>query len=93
MGCLRVSGDVCIPNKLAQIFIVHVSSDVTYSSSACSYVKTPMSGGCPDGVCGCLTVSGSYLGVSGRCLGKYRCHINHKQLNISRLLTYCLFSQ
>ena len=35
MGCLRVSGDVCIPNKLAQIFIVHVSSDITYSSSAC----------------------------------------------------------
>ena len=33
---------------------------------------------------GCLTVSGSYLGVSGRCLGEYRCHINHKQLNRSR---------
>ena len=43
----------------------------------------PMSGGCLDGVRGCLTVSGSYLGVSGRCLGGYRCHINHKQLNIS----------
>ena len=43
-----------------------------------------MSGGCLDGVCGCLTVSGSYLGVSGRCLGEYRCHINHKQLNRSR---------
>ena len=42
-----------------------------------------MSGGCLDGVCGCLTVSGSYLGVSGRCLGEYRCHINHKQLNRS----------
>ena len=37
-----------------------------------------MSGGCLDGVCGCLTVSGSYLGVSGRCLGEYRCH---KQLD------------
>ena len=45
LGCLRVAGDVFIPNKLAQIFIVHVSSDVTCSSSACSYVKTPMSGG------------------------------------------------
>ena len=31
-----------------------------------------VSAGCLDGVCGCLTVSGSYLGVSGRCLG---CHI------------------
>ena len=29
-------------------------------------------------------MSGSYLGVSGRCLGEYRCHINHKQLNRSR---------
>ena len=42
-----------------------------------------VSAGCLDGVCGCLTVSGSYLGVSGRCLGEYRCHINHKQLNRS----------
>ena len=32
----------------------------------------------------CLWVSGSYLEVSGRCLGEFRCHINHKQLNISR---------
>ena len=37
-----------------------------------------MSGGCLDGVCECLPVSGSYLGVSGRCLGEYRCH---KQLD------------
>ena len=37
-----------------------------------------MSGGCLDGVCECLTVSGSYLRVSGRCLGEYRCH---KQLD------------
>ena len=43
-----------------------------------------MSGGCLDGVSGCLTVSGSYLGLSGRCLGEYRCHINHKQLYRSR---------
>ena len=40
-----------------------------------------MSGGCLDGVCGCLTVSWSHLGVSGRCLGEFTCHINHKQLN------------
>ena len=32
----------------------------------------------------CLWVSGSYLGVSSKCLGEYRCHINHKQLNRSR---------
>ena len=37
----------------------------------------------PDGVCGCLMVPGSYLGVSGRCLGDFRCHINHKQLKKS----------
>ena len=43
-----------------------------------------MSGECLDGVCGSPTVSGSYLGVSSRCLGEYRCHINHKQLNRSR---------
>ena len=42
-----------------------------------------VSAGCLDGVCGCLWVSGSYLGVCGRCLGEYRCHINHKQLNRS----------
>ena len=29
-------------------------------------------------------MSGSYLGVSGICLGEYRCHLNHKQLNRSR---------
>ena len=49
-----------------------------------------MSGGCLDGVCGCPTVSGSYLGVSGRHLGEYRWHINHIEVVIS---SYCLFSQ
>ena len=43
-----------------------------------------MSGECLDGVCGSPTVSGSYLGVSDRCLVEYRCHINHNQLNRSR---------
>ena len=47
-----------------------------------------MSEGCLDGVCGCLRVSGSYLGVSGICLGEYRCHINHKQLNRSRHIAF-----
>ena len=47
-----------------------------------------MSGRCLDGVCGCLRVSGSYLGVSGICLGEYRCHINHKQLNRSRHIAF-----
>ena len=46
--------------------------------------KNVYAGGCPDGVYVCLMVSGSYLGVSSRCLGEYRCHINHKQLNRSR---------
>ena len=40
--------------------------------------------GCLDCVCGCLWVSGSYLGVCSRCLGENRCHINHNhQLNRS----------
>ena len=43
-----------------------------------------LSGECLDGVCGSPTVSGSYLGVSSRCLGEYRCQINHKELNRSR---------
>ena len=47
------------------------------------YVKTPISGGLLDGVCGSLTVSGSYLGVSSRCLGEFTCHIDHKRLNKS----------
>ena len=38
---------------------------------------------CLDGVCGCLRESGSYLGVSRKCLGEFRCHIDHKQLNRS----------
>ena len=52
-----------------------------------------VSAGCQDGVCGCLWVSGSYLGVCGRCLGEYRCHIDHKQLNRSchiKLLPFLL---
>ena len=43
-----------------------------------------VSAGCLDGVCGCLTESVSYHGVSRRCLGEFRCHIDHKQLNRSR---------
>ena len=51
---LRVSGDELIRNILVHIFIGHVSSDIAFYSSACQYVKTPMSGRCLDGVCGCL---------------------------------------
>ena len=69
-------------------------SDIVFYSCALYCIKTPMPGGvcivsagCLDCVCGvsgwCLWVSGSYLGVCGRCLGEYRCHINHKQLNRS----------
>ena len=39
-----------------------------------------MSGGCLDGVCGCLDHSGGVWQMSG----EFRCHINHKQLNRSR---------
>ena len=39
-----------------------------------------VSAGCLDGVCGCLD---HILGLCGRSLGEYRCHINHKQLNRS----------
>ena len=81
---LSVSGDVLIPNMLVKMYKSHASSDIAFSSSALYYVKRPMSGGCLDGVCGCLWVSGSYLGVCSRCLGENRCHINHNhQLNRS----------
>ena len=66
-------------------------SDIVFYSCALYCIKTPMPGGvwivsagCLDGVCGCLWVSGSYLGVCSRCLGENRCHINHNhQLNRS----------
>ena len=75
---LSVSGDVLIPNLLVKMYQIHASSDIAFSSGALYYVKTVLSGECLDGVCGSPTVSRSYLGVSGRCLGEYRCHINHK---------------
>ena len=84
---LRVSGDVLIPNLLTKKL---------YSVMALRYCllflcpvlhKNAYAWGCLDCVCGvsgwCLWVSGSYLGVCGRCLGEYRCHINRKQLNRS----------
>ena len=77
-------GDVLIPNMFAKIYMDHDSSYIAFSSSALLYLITQRSGGCLDGVCGCQTVSGSYLEVSGRCLGEYRCHMYHKQLNRSR---------
>ena len=50
--------------------------------------------GCLEGISevsgDCLWVSGSYLGVSGRCLVEYRCHKN-KQLNRSRHIKLLLF--
>ena len=56
--CVRVSGDVLIPNPFAKDCI---SSDIAFSSNTLLYVKLPMSGGvwmvsgwCLDGVCGCL---------------------------------------
>ena len=51
----------CINTMLVKMYIGYDSSDIAFSSSARWYVKTPMSGGCLDGVCGCLTVSGSYF--------------------------------
>ena len=83
-----MSGDVLIPNLLVKMCKTFASSDIACSSSALLGIKTPMSGRCLDGVCGCLRVSGSYLGVSGICLGEYRCHINHKQLNGSRHIAF-----
>ena len=68
----------CIDTKSVgtNSYICHVSSDIAFSSSALpSYAKTPI-WGCLDGVWGVWIVSGSYLRVSGRCLGVYRCHIN-----------------
>ena len=56
-GCLDgvwVSGDVLIPNLLVKIYKTFASSDIACSSSALLCIKTPMSGRCLDGVCGCL---------------------------------------
>ena len=39
----------------------------------------------------CLTVSGSYVRVSGRCLGVYRYHINSKQFNKSCYIELLFF--
>ena len=89
--CLRVSEDASMPNLLAKIYIRPWFSDLACSSSVMYCIKTPMSGGCLGGVCGCLTVSGSYLRVSGRCLGVYRCHINWKQFNKSCYIQLLLF--
>ena len=84
---LSVSGDEFIRNMLAQIYIGHMIMlaqmllFIPVPSISIKYVKNTyvweVSGWC-------LWVSGSYLGVSGRCLGQYRCHKNHKQLNRSR---------
>ena len=53
--CVRVSGDVSIPNPFARDY---VRSDIAFSSKALLYVKLPMSGGI-------WMVSGWCLGVSG----------------------------
>ena len=79
---LRVSGnvlipgyqDIAIPNPLAKFKLGHTR--ILAFLHVPSFAKT--SGECLDGVCGSPTVSRSYLGVSGRCLGEYSCHINHK---------------
>ena len=79
---LSVSEDVLIPNLLEKIYR---SWQLIYGLVfQCPPIPENAYGrGCLDGVCGCQTVSGSYLGVSGRCLGEYRCHKNLKQLNNS----------
>ena len=80
---LSVSEDVLIPNLLEKIYR---SWQLIYGLVfQCPPIPENAYGrGCLDGVCGCQTVSGSYLGVSSRCLGEYRCQINHKELNRSR---------
>ena len=40
--CVRVSGDVSIPNPFARDY---VRSDIAFSSNALFYIKLPMSGG------------------------------------------------
>ena len=63
------SGNVLIPNWLVKMYS-HANSNNPFSSCALLYVKCLcLSGECLDGVCGSPTVSGSYLGVSSRCLG------------------------
>jgi len=52
--CLRVSEDASIPNLLAKIYIRPWYSNLAFSSSVMYCKRTPMSGGCLGGVCGCL---------------------------------------
>ena len=82
----RMSGyqDIAIPNPLAKFKLGHTRILAILPVPSFAKTSKKMSGECLDGVCGSPTVSGSYLGVSSRCLGEYRCHINHKQLNRSR---------
>ena len=60
-----MSGEELIPNLLVKMYKSLASSDIGVSSSALLYLKTPMSGGCLDGVSGCLAHSGGVWQMSG----------------------------
>ena len=63
--CVRVSGDVSIPNPFAKDY---VRSDIAFSSKALLYVKLPMSGGIWMVSEWCLGVTWWCLEVSGWCV-------------------------
>ena len=70
--CVRMSGDVSIPNPFAKDY---VRSDIVFSSNAFLYVELPMSEGawmvsgwCLDGVWGCLDGPTVILDVANRVL-------------------------
>ena len=67
---LRVCGDVLIPNLLAQIHIYVMLAQILPFPPVPSHIcENTYIWGCLDGVWGVWIVSGSYLRVSGRCLG------------------------
>ena len=66
--CLRVSGEASILNLLAKIILGHDTQVLLFFRCPVLQKKFFVLG-CLDCVWEGLWVSGSYLGVSGRCLG------------------------
>ena len=86
--CLRVSEDASIQNLLAEIYIRPWYSDIAFFFQCHVLYKNTYVWGLSGW---CLTVSGSYVRVSGRCLGVYRYHINWKQFNKSCYIQLLFF--
>ena len=84
--CVRVSGDVSIPNPFAKDY---VRSDIAFSSNAVLYEKLSclrVSGWCLDGVWGCLDGPTVILDAANRVLMP-------KQVISVTVLSYAIFFQ